>query len=567
MMQLPVMFGKYELQKFLGGGMSQVFKAVDTVLGRTVAVKVLTDDGCRDEDTKKRFLQEARMSGSIIHDNIIRIHDYGEIDGRPYIVMEFLTGGDLRHAIDKGQTGDLKLKLNIALQAARALGFVHKQNIVHRDIKPENLHIDETGRVRLMDFGIAKAQNFNLTRDGFALGTPYYMAPEQVLGKPITPAADIYAFGIVLYELLTGLKPVTGETVESLFYLILNQQLNMEPLVQNQTPPELIKLIERCAAKKPEERPQSFDSVVTEIEAILQKLDGKSTAPAPPLKQEKAKPPVPVEAKRNMLPYYAAGGALVVAIAILAVVFIPGNTPVEKKGSQGKQDPKPTAAPGPPPLIQDQYGEMILIPEGAFVSGRENTVKRLPAYYIDKTEVSVEQWNKYANAMGKTAKQEPAELPVTNVTMTDAVDYCAWAGKSLPTAEHWEKAARGRDGRLYPWGNEPDGAKANVKGNPSLKPNSLQPVTSLPESATPEGILHLAGNAWEWVRDPRKPGAEILRAFKPMGVTAEDPWTTMRGGGYDFDIRGASAFEFNTVPASLKTPALGFRCVKEDVSK
>src|SRR5215468_3867483 len=101
-MQLPVRFGKYELQKFLGGGMSQVYKAVDTVLDRIVAIKILTDEGCRDDDAKKRFLLEARMSGNIIHDNIIRIHDYGEIEGRPFIVMEFLTGEDLRGAIDRG---------------------------------------------------------------------------------------------------------------------------------------------------------------------------------------------------------------------------------------------------------------------------------------------------------------------------------------------------------------------------------------------------------------------------------------------------------------------------------
>jgi eukaryotic-like serine/threonine-protein kinase len=555
MMQLPQMFGKYELQKFLGGGMSQVYKATDTVLGRTVAVKILTPEGCRDEDAKKRFLLEAQMSGNFVHDNIIRIHDYGELGGIPYIVMEFLTGTDLRGAIDKNQLGDLKSRLNIALQAARALGYVHTRNIVHRDIKPENLHIDENGRVRLMDFGIAKAQNFNLTREGFAIGTPYYMAPEQVMGKPVTPAADVYAFGIVLYEMLTGLKPVTGETVESLFYLILHQQLNMEPLRQSGAPPELISLVERCAAKKVEERPPSFEAVIADLEAILAKLQGGAAAPA---ENRQPAPPAP-EKKLPLLPIAAAVAAVAIAIVLIVTYLGKKDDPVSKKG------PEPTPPPqeqGPPPRLQDQYGEMILIPEGAFVSGRENTVKKLPAFYIDKTEVSVAMWNKFSLAMGRPAKPEPADFPVTDVNFSEAVEYCTWAGKRLPTADEWEKAARGKDGRLYPWGHEPDGTKANVKGNPNVKPDSLQPVESMPEGATPEGVLHLAGNAWEWVEDPRKPTPEIVRAFAPIKATVDEPWTTMRGGGADFDIRGASAFEFNTVPAKLKTPWLGFRCVK-----
>lgn len=560
MMQLPVMFGKYELQKFLGGGMSQVFKAQDTVLGRTVAVKILTEEGCRDEDAKRRFLLEAQMSGNFIHDNIIRIHDYGEMGGRPYIVMEFLTGTDLRGAIDKGMLGDLRQKINVALQAARALGYVHTRNIIHRDIKPENLHIDESGRVRLMDFGIAKSQNFNLTREGFAIGTPYYMAPEQVMGKPVTPAADIYAFGIVLYELLTGLKPVTGETVESLFYLILHQQLNMEPLQQSGAPAELVSLVQRCASKKPEERPSNFESVIADLEQILTKLSGGAvqsgtTVQPQPDGSQGAQP-----GKKSMLPIAAGVGAVVVAAIIAAVIFWPKPTDSSKKGTEPTPPPQEQ---GPPQRIQDQYGgEMILIPEGAFVSGRENTVKKLPNYYIDKTEVSVAMWNKFAQAMGRNAKDSPADFPVTEVSFSEAVEFCTWAGKRLPTADEWEKAARGKDGRLYPWGHEPDGTKANVKGNPNLKPGSLQPVESMPEGATPEGILHLAGNVWEWVEDPRKPTPEMVRAFAAFRATNEEPWTTMRGGGVDFDIRGASAFEFNTVPAKLKTASLGFRCVK-----
>ncbi|MCC6342342.1 MAG: protein kinase [Bryobacterales bacterium] len=561
-MQLPVMFGKYELQKFLGGGMSQVYKATDTVLGRIVAVKVLTDEGCRDDDTKARFLMEARMSGNMIHDNIIRIHDYGEIGGRPYIVMEFLVGEDLRTAIDKGHTGDLKQRLGIALQAARALGFVHSKNIIHRDIKPENLHIDESGRVRLMDFGIAKTQNFNITREGFAIGTPYYMAPEQVLGKPVTPAADIYAFGILLYEMLTGVKPVVGDSVEALFYLILHQPLDMAPLEQAGVPRELVNLVNRCAAKKPEERPSSFEAVISELEAILKRLDAPAAQPAPPPSRTHEQPaPAPAPAvppRRSVMPLVAIAAAFVIAAGVLATLYLSKAGPATDHKTPGGDSGKPA---GPPPVIQDSFGEMILVPGGSFLSGANKVVKDLPPFYIDKTEVSNGMWNRFAQALGKTTTSKPADLPVTDITYDEAAEYCTWAHKRIPTGDEWEKAARGTVGWAYPWGNEPDPGKANVKGNTSSPPG-LQPVDT-PLGATPSGILNIAGNAWEWVNEDRKPLPQSLELFKFMNATMNEHWTAIRGGAYDSDVSNAVTFEMSTVPARLKGAAIGFRCAKD----
>lgn len=562
MQQLPALFGKYELEKFLGGGMSHVYRAKDTVLGRIVAVKILTPEGCRDEDAKKRFLLEARTSASIVHDNIIRIHDYGEIDGRPFIVMEFLTGEDLRTAIDQGRAGDLKRRLDIAIQAARAIVHVHSLNIIHRDLKPENLHIDKTGRVRLMDFGIAKAPNFSMTREGFALGTPYYMAPEQVLGKPVTTAADIYAFGIVLYELLTGVKPVKGETIESLFYLILNQPLDLEPLKANGVPSRLIELISRCTAKKPEERPAGMQQVLAELEAIQRALE------APPQQPSVASPPaqqrqVP-QRTRRLSPYVAAAAALAIAAGVLAV-FLLRTAPQTPQGDASGASPTPVQpAPAPPPRIADEHGEMILIPAGKFLFGRSNVEMELPAFYMDKTEVSVGQFNRFLQAMGRPLRTDaPDNLPITNVTFDEANAYARWAGKRIPSDEEWEKAARGTDGRIYPWGNEPDPRKANVSNNPDLRRRALQPVDSMPEGQSPYGLLHMAGNAWEWLAESRRPTPQHLKLFAAFGATADDPWTVIRGGGFDFDLNGAVAYEESTVPYKLKGPAIGFRCVRE----
>lgn len=279
-MDLPARIGKYQLEAFLGGGMSHVYRAQDTVLGRTVAVKILTEQGCTDQETKQRFLQEARMAGNFAHDNIIRVFDFGEDNGRPFMIMEFLKGETLRDAIKGRRTGDLKNRLRIALQITQALEYIHGLKIIHRDIKPDNVHLDASGRVKLMDFGIAKSQNVQLTRVGFTLGTPYYMAPEQVLGQHVTHLVDIYAFGVLLYELLTGLKPVSGDSLDKVFHQILNESLNMEPLRQSAAPPSVRDLVARCTAKTPAERLQSFELVRAELERILKGMPSASSTGA-----------------------------------------------------------------------------------------------------------------------------------------------------------------------------------------------------------------------------------------------------------------------------------------------
>src|SRR5580765_3495244 len=196
-MELPATVGKYELLEFLGGGMSHVYRARDTMLDRAVVVKILTDSSCQDADAKARFLQEAKLAGGFQHENIVSVFDYGEFDGKPFIVMEYLQGEDLRNAIRNGHLDGMNDRLRIALNIAQALDYVHARAIVHRDIKPENIHIASNGKVKLMDFGIAKAPDLSLTRTGMAMGTPYYMAPEQVSGGATTTLVDVYAFGLV----------------------------------------------------------------------------------------------------------------------------------------------------------------------------------------------------------------------------------------------------------------------------------------------------------------------------------------------------------------------------------
>ncbi len=268
-MEHPSQVGKYKIEKFLGGGMSNVYRATDTILGRVVAIKILKDQAMADPEAKARFLEEARTASKLSHENIINVYDFGEDAGRPFMVMEFLEGESLRDAIKRKSLGALERRLRIAIQVGRAIDYIHARKIIHRDIKPENINVDLTGKAKLMDFGIAKSEGVSLTRAGFTVGTPFYMAPEQVLGRPVTPQADIYSFGIVLYEMLTGQKPITEQTVEKIFQQVIYQPLPLEPLQTAGVPQEVCDIIIRATAKQVNQRPMNLGIVCDELERAL----------------------------------------------------------------------------------------------------------------------------------------------------------------------------------------------------------------------------------------------------------------------------------------------------------
>ena len=560
-MQLPARIGKYELQQFLGGGMSHVYKAQDTVIGRTVAVKILTEAGCEDAEAKARFLAEARMAGNLSHDNILGIYDFGEDDQHhPYMVMEFLRGEDLRHAIKDEHTGDLPNKLRIALQLGRALEYIHSQKIIHRDIKPENVHITTTGVVKLMDFGIAKTEGLAMTRAGYVLGTPYYMAPEQVTGEQVTDQVDIYSFGVLLFELVTGVKPINADTVERIFYSILNEPLNLEPLRQSGAPQSICALVGKCTAKTPAERPQGFAPVCAELEKILAGLGG---SPAPASKSEMSTSELP-QARPLPAPKPARPQWLVPAVVLALIVAAMGLFFALRQ--------KPAPVPAVPtqtsqfaPTISTPTGEMLLVAEGPFLFGEKKESISLPAFYIDKTEVTNGSYRAFTEA---TARKLPAsfptdkpDYPVVNVSILDAQAYARWAGKRLPTGREWEKAARGADGRLYPWGSDADKTRANVGTK------QLRPATDFPSGASPSGALQMVGNVWELVDQLSTPSAQAIGYFKAQLQPApkeDEPWYTIRGESFEEpDLVSGAVWDWTTVPARWKNPNIGFRCVKD----
>lgn len=205
------MVGRYRIESVVGyGGMSVVYRALDTGIGRPVALKAVTPRGLPlQKDTK--FLSEVRTLGRIRHPNIVQIYDFGEWQGAPYLVMEFLDGKDLADWLTAAPPQPFATRLDVARQMATGLAHVHGSGILHRDIKPANVFVETNGAVKLMDFGIARPDA--LGKHSTALvGTPGYIAPEQIQGQPATQQSDIYSFGVVLFELFTGVKAFQGNT-------------------------------------------------------------------------------------------------------------------------------------------------------------------------------------------------------------------------------------------------------------------------------------------------------------------------------------------------------------------
>jgi serine/threonine-protein kinase len=538
-MDLPQRFGKYELIEFLGGGMAHVYRATDTVIGRTVAVKILTPESTGDADVKERFLQEARMAGNISHENVISIYDFGVSEGRPFLVMEFLQGDSLRSLIHDGRAGDLQQRLQIAVQAARAIEYIHASQIIHRDIKPDNIHVNPKGRVKLIDFGIAKMLDLQRTQPGYVLGTPYYMAPEQVRGDKITALVDVYAFGVLLFELMAGVKPFKAASVEEIFHRILSEPFDFSPLRQAGVSEPLYDLIVQCVAKNPAERPSGLKEVRERLEAILAPAPRQTVVEAPAPKGPVVSKPV------------AAILAVVLVAALVGAYFALRTKP-----------PKPLDA-----SIETSTGTMILIPGGPFASGADKQQMTVPDYYIDKTEVTNAAYQQYSKARGRQLPEgfnEDLAYPVTNITIDDARDFAKWAGKRLPTMLEWEKAARGTDGRLYPWGNDADAQNANLSDGKTA--GKLRPAADAGKDVSPFGILNMGGNASEFVDQLRTPSEGAVRAFSSLVTPppkSDEAWYTFRGGSYRLPLPSALTYEWGAIPARFRGPDLGFRCVRD----
>ncbi len=261
--------GRYRIMRKLGsGGMADVYLAEDEELGRRVAIKILNDRYAPDEQFVERFRREAKNAAGLSHPNIVSIYDRGEAEGTYYIAMEYLDGRSLKELVVA--RGPLPIPDAIAAtrQVLAALRFAHRKGVVHRDIKPHNVMADADGRLKVTDFGIARAGVSQMTEAGSIIGTAQYLSPEQARGAPVDQRSDLYSIGIVLYEMLTGQVPFTGESPVEIAMKHLSDTPRPPSLLRSDIPPDLDMVVLRALAKNPEDRFQTAEEMDAELERV-----------------------------------------------------------------------------------------------------------------------------------------------------------------------------------------------------------------------------------------------------------------------------------------------------------
>jgi hypothetical protein len=320
-----VRLGPYQITSLLGaGGMGEVYRAHDPRLNRDVAIKILPAAFLADVDRHARFEQEARAAASLNHPNILAVFDIGQQDGAPYIVSELLTGETLRARLTNGAP-PVRKSVEIAIQLAQGLAAAHESGIVHRDLKPENLFVTTGGRVKILDFGLAKLTEDRSafaefsqspttshgTRPGVVLGTVGYMAPEQVRGQRADHRSDIFSFGVVLYEMLSGRRAFSRETEVQTLNAILEATPASLPVVERHIPATLARIVDRCLSKDSHGRFQTASDLVFALEGVT--IHGDS--PAAPVARSGTAPDAPASSRKSwMIP--------VTALVVLSVIVV-----------------------------------------------------------------------------------------------------------------------------------------------------------------------------------------------------------------------------------------------------
>ena len=516
----------YHIQSELGrGGMATVYLANHQLLQNQVAIKVLSQEYVRNENIRKRFLAEARNMARMSHQNIIKVTDLIEEGDTVAFVMEYIEGETLKDYIDrKGKLSDEEIK-NLFSQMLDAVGYVHEQNLVHRDIKPSNFMLDKKGRIKLMDFGIAKTTDttsaeYTQTGTGVQMGMPMYMSPEQVKSsKEVSHTTDIYSLGVVLWQMVMGEKPYDTNELS-----LPEIQVNIIKESLPSTSSIFDTIIQKATQKHPEQRFQNIQAfqdaikhpakntdleqtivnpkMVEEEETVVVQPNkktnsAKSSAISPTSKKEFKTthlPPLEEKKQRSNKFIYIGIGVILVSVFLYYFKEMPAESDEVFILDEEIEVPVEVPVVG--------YNEFGL--EVKSFSDADIRAVKIPGkdYYVGETEVTRAQFEAFVNATGyqTTAEKEgisgtgeqPGNHPVVNVSWHDAVAFAQWAGGRLPTEKEWEHAAKGEKNFTYAGSNNIDevawhydnsGKNTHlVKGK---KPNDY-------------GLYDMSGNVWEW---------------------------------------------------------------------
>jgi eukaryotic-like serine/threonine-protein kinase len=312
--------GRYRIERKLGaGGMADVYLAEDQELGRRVAIKILNDRHAADDSFIERFRREAKNAAGLSHPNIVSIYDRGEAEGTYYIAMEYLDGRSLKELIVGRGPAPIKTAIDYARQILAAVGFAHKHGIVHRDIKPHNVLVGPEGRLKVTDFGIARSGASQMTEVGSIIGTAQYLSPEQARGAPVDQTSDLYSVGVVLYEMLTGQVPFTGDTPLEIAMKHLSEVPVPPSELRPEVPHDLDSVVLRALAKDPHERYQSAEEMDADLARVAEGL--------------------PVDPETETAATAVLSGSGVLAAAPTSVIQRPAGTPAVPLGPPGRTPP------------------------------------------------------------------------------------------------------------------------------------------------------------------------------------------------------------------------------------
>jgi eukaryotic-like serine/threonine-protein kinase len=436
--------GHYQLLSLVGaGGMGEVYAARDTRLGRKVAVKLLPSSVSRDADLLRRFEQEARAIGMLNHPNVLTMHDIGTYNGAPYIVSELLEGETLREQIKDSRVTTRKA-IEFALQIIRGLAAAHERGLAHRDLKPENLFITKDGRVKILDFGLAKLVQNRLTRmdasgltypgvrtnPGMVMGTVGYMSPEQVRGEEADHRADIFAFGVILHEMLTGERPFRGDTAVETMNAILKEDAPELPGSVNSQSPGLKRVIHRCLEKSPEQRFQSASDLGFALEALTSSDFSPSLSRLPTVPGE-ATPALALGHKQGWISTLRWGwlgwlvsGVFLIATILLALAYLGHSAP----------EARPFRFSISPPNKAARVSDPVVSPDGrhlAYVANAEGKTQiwvrpmdSLAAQPLPDTERAMAPfWSPDGQSLGFFAEGKLKKVAIsggTSLTLADA---------------------------------------------------------------------------------------------------------------------------------------------------
>ena len=568
----------YTARRMLASGaFGSVYLAEQVALSRMAAVKLLHGAGEERASAFERFLNEARIAASLSHPHIVSIFDHDVEDGVAWIAYEYVAGGAVDELVAEHGPLPWPEAARLGFQVASALAAAHARGVIHRDVKPPNVLVVAPGRYKLTDFGVAHWSDGpqGLTGTGNVIGTPAYLAPEQYLGQPARPQSDLYALGTMLFEVVTGERVYAGAKRDNIAQLHLRATPRVPSALDPTIPKGFDAVIARSLAKRPEDRYPSADAMGAALAELLSSCSGfdrpalsleepprpaepprarRSPAPAGSAGTEALTPEPPVRAPRARRGAGVAVGVLAVALVLFALGGH-GPRPPPPPTLDPAPPPSPTLDPTPPtrPPASTPPG-MRAVPAGKFTMGDDQAPNCGPRrtvhvdlFYVDRFEVSNAEYDAFCarthHALRRDYRKTEPDLdrpdcPVVGVTWQDARDYCADAGKELPTEAQWEKAARGTDGRRWPWGNAVQRGRAVVNigfdgiGEDSMDPYIYSaPVTAFPEGESPCGARNMAGNVAEWCLDEWASAYDPGDLVNPRGRRTGDGHA-IRGGCY-----------------------------------